>query len=121
MASDSEKSPGMVHDTGQTTLTLGLALLSGVGFIAMVIAMGVGVATAEPNSAEIAGEGIVAVLFVAGLAAFLTGIFAWIAVVRPQSNFDDINVPMYHGHADHDSSAIVPAEDKAPAAPESGQ
>jgi hypothetical protein len=120
MASDSEKSPGMTHDTGHSTLTLGLALLSGVGFIAMLLAMAVGVATAEPNSAEVAGEGIVGILFFLGLAAFISGIVAWIAVARPHERFDNINEPVYYGPSDSHSTAIVTTEENKPVATESG-
>jgi uncharacterized membrane protein len=75
------------------TLQIGLAFVSGVGITLMVVAAAVGVV----GGVESAALGL---LFAMGTAMLLTGIIVWFAVVRPDTRFDDINEPQYHGHHD---------------------
>ena len=79
--------------TGNNSLTVGFASLSGIGFLLMVAALAVGVS--QGASADSSALGL---LFVAGLLMFITGVAVWMAGVRPWERFDDINVPVYHGH-----------------------
>ena len=79
--------------TGNNSLTIGLASLTGIGFAAMATALAVGVS--QGTSADSDSVGL---LFITGLLMFIAGIAAWMSVKRPWENFDDINVPMYHGH-----------------------
>ena len=70
-----------------------LAVVAGIGFILMMIALGVGViGGAEADSSAIG------LLFVAGLGLFILGAVGWFATARPDRHFDDINVPQYTGH-----------------------
>ena len=82
----------------QTPVTLGLSFTAGIGFIAMATALGVGVV--QGNTAD--GNAI-GLLFVAGLALFILGFVGWLMVFQPYKRFDDINVPQYTGHHDHDA------------------
>jgi len=75
-------------------LKLGLSFVSGIGITLMVIAAGIGVIGGVEDSA-------LGLLFAAGTAMLITGIIIWFAVVRPDTTFDDINEPHYHGHHDH--------------------
>jgi hypothetical protein len=77
------------------TLRLGLAFIAGLGLTLMIVVAGIGVVIGE--SAQGASMGLI---FAAGVAMLATGIIAWFAVVRPDTHFDDINQPMYHGHHD---------------------
>lgn len=81
------------HDTGHTPLTLGLAMVAGLGVVLMMSAGAIGVIEGDAADA-----GTVGLLFLAGLAAFIAGTAGWAGVVRPWENFDDINEPQYHGH-----------------------
>jgi hypothetical protein len=74
---------------------LGLAFIAGAGLTLMIIAAGFGVITGE--NVDSASLGL---FFAVGFAMLATGIIAWFAVVRPDTHFDDINQPMYHGHHD---------------------
>lgn len=72
---------------------LGLALVAGLGFILMMIALGTGViqgSTADNNA--------IGLFFAVGLALFILGAVGWFATARPDKHFDDINVPQYTGH-----------------------
>ncbi|MBC7869767.1 MAG: hypothetical protein H7Y09_02920 [Chitinophagaceae bacterium] len=96
----------MTHDTGQNSLTLGLAMICGLGVTLMIVALGIGVIGANAASSTIG------LLFVGGLALFVVGAIAWGGVVQPWTHFDDINVPAvdeHHGHDEdaHDKTAIV--------------
>ena len=79
--------------TGNNSLTVGFASLSGIGFIAMLAALAVGV-----SQGDSADNNALGLLFVAGLLMFIAGVAVWMAGVRPWERYDDINVPMYHGH-----------------------
>lgn len=76
------------------TLTTTLALLAGLGLTLMVVGAALGVIGSAEGSA-------LGVFFAAGAAMFACGIIAWFASNRPDSHFDDINEPRYHGHDDH--------------------
>lgn len=94
MGHHEETSPGMKHDIGLTPVTLGLAVLAGVGMTLMIVAGGVGVIT---------GQGV-GLWFALGTAMLVGGGAAWVAVERPFTHFDDINQPLDadgHGHDAH--------------------
>jgi hypothetical protein len=78
------------------SLQVGLAFIAGTGLTLMVVAAGIGVVNGT------ADDGALGLLFAVGVALLVSGIIAWFAVVRPDTHFDDINVPMYHGHEHHD-------------------
>lgn len=76
-------------------LPLGLAFITGIGLTLMVISAAIGVVSGDAVDA-----GALSLLFALGAAALIAGILAWFLVVRPDTHFDDINEPMYHGHHD---------------------
>ena len=79
--------------TGNNSLTVGLASVAGVGFALMAIALAIGVINGES-----ANEDTFRLMFTGGAILFVVGVAAWASVKRPWKNFDDINVPRYHGH-----------------------
>jgi hypothetical protein len=88
-------------------LPFGLSMLAGSGVIVMILALGYGVvAGAEVNS------NAVGVVFLLGLALFVSGLIGWFAAVRPDAHFDDIDVPLYTGH-DHGHDAHAEADQAA--------
>ena len=95
------------HNTGQNSLTLGLAMLAGLGMTMMIVAAGIGVVGGIDSDSALVGW-----LFIAGVAMFIVGGFGWSGVVRPWETFDDINQPLYHGHDhdDHEEPGEVNAE-----------
>lgn len=85
-------------------LTLGLALIGGIGLVLMMVALGVGVA--QPD----ADPGVFYALLLLGVVALAFAIGGWFVTVRPSANFDDINIPRdIHTHEEgHDAgSALV--------------
>lgn len=82
-----------VHDTGNNNVTLGFALLGGLGITLMIIGASIGVIGKEN-----ADNTLVGLFILSGFLMLTTGIGAWLAVVRPWEHFDDINQPLYHGH-----------------------
>ena len=74
-------------------LRVGLSFVAGLGLILMVVAAGIAVTSNETT--DTSGLGL---LFAVGVGMLITGIIVWFAVVRPDTHFDDINEPMYHGH-----------------------
>jgi hypothetical protein len=80
------------RDTGQNALTLGLAMIAGLGLTLMVVAAGYGVIGGEN-----ADDGAMALLFASGVVLFVAGVGAWLGVFRPWERFDDINQPHYFG------------------------
>jgi MYXO-CTERM domain-containing protein len=70
-----------------------LAFLAGGGFVLMMIAGGVGVSVGDAANASTYG-----MLFLLGLAALIAGAVLWAVLVRPWTQFDDINVPKDTGH-----------------------
>ncbi len=76
-------------------LILGLAFLAGIGFVAMMTAIGIGVIQGLSADEEALG-----ILFLIGTGAFVCGLFFWMVYVRPWERFDDINEPQYHSHHD---------------------
>lgn len=82
----------------ETPMTLSLSMLAGLGVTLMIVMLAIGAVQGDEASP------IVGLLFAAGLVATIGGMGAWLAIVRPFENFDDINQPMYHGHdhAEHD-------------------
>lgn len=87
------------HNRLSNPLTLGLALIGGIGLILMIVALGMGVAVPDADASALGG------LVLLGAMALLFGIVGWVIVVRPSAHFDDINVPKdIHTHTeDHDS------------------
>ena len=82
-------------NTPSRTVRLGLAFIAGLGMTLMIVAAGIGVVTGDNIDSSSLG-----LFFAVGFAMLATGIIAWFAVVRPDTHFDDINQPMYHGHHD---------------------
>lgn len=78
-------------------LTFGLAMVAGIGVILMILALGFGVLQADADT------NVIRLVFVGGLAMLITGVVAWIFIIRPFEHFDDINQPLEddhgHGHA----------------------
>lgn len=110
MAHDDETRSGISHDIGLDTMGYALAGLAGTGVVLMILALALGVidtAVTEQTSGEAASGGAQAVMFGLGLIALLTGSAAWFFYVRPDTRFDDIDVPLDaepHGHhADDDA------------------
>ncbi|MDZ4670952.1 MAG: hypothetical protein SH821_08785 [Phototrophicales bacterium] len=98
------------HNTGNNSLTLGLSLLGGLGMTLMIVGAGIGVIGGENADSTIVG-----IFVLSGLLMLISGIGAWLAVVRPWENFDDINEAHYHGHhheeAHHEASEDLLALD----------
>lgn len=86
--------------TGNNALTIGFSAIAGLGFFAMMLALATGVIKGESANSSSIG-----LLFAAGALLFVAGLAAWLAVVRPWEHFDDINVPKYHGHHHDDDHA----------------
>lgn len=84
--------------TGQTSLTLSLSFVAGIGLTIMIVALGWGVVDGNAN-----GD-IVGLLVAGGALTLITGIIGWAGLVRPWENFDNINEAHYHGHAHHDDA-----------------
>jgi hypothetical protein len=108
VAHHEEETGGMHHDTGHNSITYGLSYLSGGGLTLMIGALMIGVVAPDSGT-------IVTLLFLAGLGMLIAGIAAWLGTERPHEKFDDINVPLYHGHDDHadDEHALTVAESTA--------
>lgn len=92
----------MSTETNNTTeqpsqsLLIGLSMIGGAGITAIVVALGIGVVLPDVDTAT------VGILVLGGFLALIGSIVAWAGVTKPFSNFDDINVPIYHGHDHHD-------------------
>lgn len=84
------------------SLLVGLAFIAGLGLTLMIVAGGLGVVGGA--AADSASLGL---LFILGVAMLASGIIAWFAVVRPDTRFDNINVPMYHGHDHHEGEKAL--------------
>lgn len=81
------------HDTGNNQVTLGFALLGGLGMMLMILGASIGVIGREN-----ADNHLVGLLIFSGFLMLAIGIGAWLATARPWEHFDDINQPLYHGH-----------------------
>lgn len=86
------------------SVVVGLAFVAGAGLTLMVIVAGVGAVQADSASPETLG-----LAFALGVALLVGGIGGWLAVVRPFTHFDDINVPApdEHHHDSHDPGATA--------------
>ncbi len=71
---------------------IALAFLIGTGMLLMAVAGGLGAAFGSA-----ANETYYAVLFWIGVFALGAGLVLWLALVRPWTQFDDINVPKDSG------------------------
>lgn len=95
----------------QNSVTLGLALLAGLGFVLVVVVAGVGVV--EGANAD---DDTLGVLFLIGIMLFVGGLIAWAGVARPWERFPDVtegyyDKPDHVGHGDeddHDGQAALP-------------
>jgi hypothetical protein len=85
--------------TNNDSLTVGLALLAGAGFMAMVFALALGMIEGAEADSDVIG-----LIFLGGLAVFISGAVAWGAIMHPWEAFDDINVPLpdEHHHDKHE-------------------
>jgi hypothetical protein len=83
------------NSSAAKSLPIGLAFIAGIGLILMVIVAGIGVVSGD--SIDPAALNL---LFALGTATLIAGIIAWFVITRPDTHFDDINEPMYHGHHD---------------------
>jgi cytochrome c biogenesis protein CcdA len=82
-------------------LQVGLAFVAGIGLTLMVVAAGIAVVDPTMDGSSLG------LLFAVGVAMLISGILAWFAVIRPDTHFDDINVPMYHGHDHHEGETTL--------------
>jgi hypothetical protein len=102
-----------INLSNRNMVSLGLAFAAGLGLTLCIIALGMGVVDGEANTSAIG------LLFVAGILLMALGIIGWFAVVQPYKNFDDINVPKYHGHEhDHHDADDDPNPDEPTEAPD---
>ncbi|MDQ7024479.1 MAG: hypothetical protein Q9P01_11395 [Anaerolineae bacterium] len=84
----------------------GIAMIGGLGVTLMIVAAGVGVVLPDAPS------DIVGLVVALGAGLLVTSIAGWVVAVRPHEHFDDINVPLYHGHQhDDDDHGDENAED----------
>lgn len=74
----------------QNGVTLGLALLAGVGMVILLIVGGIGVIEG-PN----ANDDTFGVLSLVGLMLFIGGTIGWAAVARPWERFPDVTEGYY--------------------------
>jgi len=78
-------------------LTLyGLAMVGGLGITMMIVAATIGVIGG--TELDPASTNLVGLTIVAGLLLLITAIGFWLGLVRPFTNFDDINVPAEPEH-----------------------
>lgn len=73
-------------------LLVWLSAVGGIGITLIVVALAVGVVNADANASAVG----MAVLV--GFALIVTAVGGWVIIEQPHKNFDDINVPQYHGH-----------------------
>ncbi len=81
----------------KSTLT-NLAMLGGLGITFIVVGLGLGAIGGETLDANQAN--LVGLTVVAGLILLIAALVAWMGVVRPFDNFDDISVPLVEEHHD---------------------
>lgn len=84
------------ENPSKSPAAVGLAVIGGLGFTFMMLALGIGAAQG-PN----ASNTMMGLLFFGGLVLLVFGTGGWIGVVQPHKHFDDINQPQYTGHDDH--------------------
>jgi hypothetical protein len=74
-------------------LTLyGLAMVGGLGIIMMILGATIGVIGG--TELDTASTNLIGLSVVAGLLLLIVAIGFWLGLVRPFTNFDDINVPL---------------------------
>ena len=93
----SEQNTPESNDSNQSVLSL-LAMMGGFGIFMIVVAAGTGVVW------ENADSGLIGLFAMIGAGLLIAAIGGWVINVKPYENFDDISVPMYHGHH-HDDHA----------------
>lgn len=76
-----------------------IAMIGGVGITLIVVVLAIGVV--NPN----ASGGAVGMGVLVGFALIATSVGAWVIIEQPHKDFDDINVPQYHGHHHEDDHA----------------
>jgi len=106
VAHHEEETGGMHHDTGHNAITYGLSFLAGTGVILMIGALIFGAVVPDSGT-------LVTLTFMAGVGMLIAGFAAWLGAERPHEKFDDINVPLYHGHDDHDEHDAEHSDDHA--------
>lgn len=79
--------------TDHRPIVLIVSLVAGLGFILMVLALGIGV-----MQGGAADTNLIGMMFVAGLLLLILGAASWFSIVQPHKYFDDINVPQFTGH-----------------------
>jgi len=80
-------------DNQPSRLTLyGLAMVGGLGITMMIIAATIGVIGGSELDA--ASTNLIGLTVVGGLLLLIVAIGFWLGLVRPFTNFDDINVPL---------------------------
>lgn len=77
-------------------LLIWLSVPGGIGITVMIVALAVGVVVPDISGGLIGG------LVLLGLVMLIFSVGAWAIVTQPHRNFDDITVPQYTGHHDHD-------------------
>jgi hypothetical protein len=104
MANDSKPTEPILSKW--TPVTLGLSFVTGIGITLMIVGAAWGALSAEANP-------LIGGLVGGGALLFIAGIAAWMAVERPFTHFDDINQPKDtgHHHAVHDEHALAVVED----------
>ncbi|MFZ4813970.1 MAG: hypothetical protein ACOYL5_05495 [Phototrophicaceae bacterium] len=81
------------QNTPNQRLVIGLAVVGGIGFTLLTVAIAIGV-----TQAEAANNSVIGLLFWGGVILLVGATGAWFGVVQPQKHFDDINKPLYTGH-----------------------
>lgn len=100
--------PAHVYTQG---LALGLAMLAGGSLTLSIVMVCVGAFFSAGSDTSLIG-----VLFILGLLGFIGGSAAWVGYVQPYKHFDDITVPLYHGHAHDEDHEAVHSEEAEHAA-----
>ena len=79
-------------------IVITLAMVGGLGFTLIVLALGIGVV-----QGEVANNQIINGLFFGGILLMIASTIAWTSIVQPHRHFDDINQPLELDthHEDH--------------------
>ena len=83
------------NQPSETTKT-GMAMLGGLGVTLMMVGAGIGVVLPDVDSQ------IIGLIVLLGAGLLGVAVAGWVISVRPHEHFDDINVPIYHGHHHED-------------------
>ena len=86
------------NTTPSKSLLTNLSMVGGLGMTLIVVGLGLGAIggdTLDANQANLIGLAVVAGFFL-----LIAALVAWMGVVRPFDNFDDISVPLVEEHHD---------------------